>query len=178
MPRNAQDVQLLKRYQYFTQAMVQLSFHLHVLRAIALKRMGRGIWKEKLSAGLDISKDFFFARPISPYAVAVLPLLQECGWNKDAEFWDTVISATRRQATLYPDYLTPRLEMAAPLSGAELQVLHLLCTGKSNTEIGSILGIKLATVKTHISHIFDKLHVRRRSEVKDVARRLHLVSME
>lgn len=25
-PRNAQDVQLLKRYQYFTQAMVQLSF--------------------------------------------------------------------------------------------------------------------------------------------------------
>ena len=158
--------------------MVQLSFHLHVLRAIALKRMGRGIWKEKLSAGLDISKDFFFARPISPYAAAVLPLLQECGWNKDAEFWDTVISATRRQATLYPDYLTPRLEMAAPLSGAELQVLHLLCTGKSNTEIGSILGIKLATVKTHISHIFDKLHVRRRSEVKDVARRLHLVSME
>lgn len=68
--------------------------------------------------------------------------------------------------------------MAAPLSAAELQVLHLLCAGKSNAEIGSILGIKLATVKTHISHIFDKLHVRRRSEVKDAARRLHLMSRE
>lgn len=64
--------------------------------------MGRGNWKEELSAGLDISKDFSFVRPISQYAAAVLPLLQECGWNKDIEFLDTVISATRDRRRSIP----------------------------------------------------------------------------
>lgn len=95
------------------------TIHLHVLRAIALKRMGRRNWKEELSAGLDISKDFYFVRPISQYAAAVLPLLQECGWNKNAEFLDTVISATRQQAAFYPDYLTPRLERGNPMRKLE-----------------------------------------------------------
>ena len=40
---------------------------------------------------------------------------------------------------------------------------------RSNAEIGQILDIKLATVKTHVSHILQKLGVKRRSEAKTVA---------
>ena len=36
-------------------------------------------------------------------------------------------------------------------------------------QIGQILDIKLATVKTHVSHILQKLGVKRRSEAKTVA---------
>jgi LuxR family maltose regulon positive regulatory protein len=54
-------------------------------------------------------------------------------------------------------------------------VLRLICQDKSNTEIGQVLGIKLPTVKTHVSHILAKLGVRRRSQAASEARRLRLV---
>ena len=65
--------------------------------------------------------------------------------------------------------------MVAPLSATELQVLRLICADKSNAEIGTILGIRLATVKTHVSHILQKLGVKRRSEAKTMAEKLHLL---
>ena len=55
-------------------------------------------------------------------------------------------------------------------------MLHLLCADKSNAEIGKVLDIKLPTVKTHVSHILDKLGVSRRSEAKTTAKKLWLVS--
>ena len=65
-----------------------------------------------------------------------------------------------------------------PLTAAELQVLRLICADKSNAEIGQIMDIKLPTVKTHVSHILDKLDVRRRSEAKTAAKRLRLIPEE
>lgn len=54
-------------------------------------------------------------------------------------------------------------------------MLSLLCADKSNAEIGEIMDIKLTTVKTHVSHILDKLGVSRRSEAKTAAQKLRLV---
>ncbi|HIY16662.1 MAG TPA: LuxR C-terminal-related transcriptional regulator [Candidatus Intestinimonas stercorigallinarum] len=53
-------------------------------------------------------------------------------------------------------------------------MLRLLCADKSNAEIGEILGIRLPTVKVHVSHILEKLGVKRRTEAKTAAQRLHL----
>ena len=38
------------------------------------------------------------------------------------------------------------------------------------------MDIKLPTVKTHVSHILDKLGVKRRSEAKTAAKKLWLIS--
>ena len=76
----------------------------------------------------------------------------------------------RTQAAFYPHLLEPSL---AP--GEELQILHLLCADKSNAEIEQIMDVKLPTVKTHVSHILDKLDVKRRAEAKTAAKKLHLV---
>ena len=54
-------------------------------------------------------------------------------------------------------------------------MLHLLCADKSNSEIGEILGIRLATVKSHVSHILQKLGASRRSEAKTIAEKLHII---
>ena len=62
--------------------------------------------------------------------------------------------------------------------GTELQILHLLCADKSNAEIAQIMDVKLPTVKTHVSHILDKLDVKRRAEAKTAAKKLHLVPEE
>lgn len=55
------------------------------------------------------------------------------------------------------------------------QAVRLICADKSNAEIGELLGIKLATVKVHVSHILVKLNVSRRSEAKTAAEKLRLI---
>ncbi len=71
---------------------------------------------------------------------------------------------------VYADFLLQASGIAQKLTDAEMQVLRLLCADKSNAEIGEILDIKLATVKSHISHILSKMGVSRRSEAKTAAR--------
>lgn len=51
------------------------------------------------------------------------------------------------------------------LSSRELEVVELLCCGRTNREISECLNIGLATVKTHLIHIFEKLGVETRSAV-------------
>ena len=49
-----------------------------------------------------------------------------------------------------------------PLSRRELEILELLAMRLSNQEIGERLYITVPTVKTHISHICQKLDVKGR----------------
>ncbi|HSU56162.1 MAG TPA: response regulator transcription factor [Candidatus Dormibacteraeota bacterium] len=50
------------------------------------------------------------------------------------------------------------------LSTRELELLELLARGFSNKEIASSLSISTGTVRTHLMHIYEKLHVRCRTE--------------
>ncbi|HEY1717948.1 MAG TPA: response regulator transcription factor [Verrucomicrobiae bacterium] len=50
------------------------------------------------------------------------------------------------------------------LSPREAEVLDLLAKGYLYKEIGESMGISYATVHTHIRHIYEKLHVRSRTE--------------
>lgn len=49
------------------------------------------------------------------------------------------------------------------LTRREAEVLRWLAIGKTNPEIGIILGISRLTVKTHAAHIFAKLDVETRT---------------
>ncbi len=62
-----------------------------------------------------------------------------------------------------------------PLTGRELQILHLLADGLSNKEIGSRLQISLSTVKNHLHNLLSKLGVRRRREAIRLAYELGLL---
>jgi DNA-binding NarL/FixJ family response regulator len=50
------------------------------------------------------------------------------------------------------------------LSPRELEILALLCDGLTNKEIAAKLGISAETVRTHLGHIYEKLHVQGRTE--------------
>jgi ATP/maltotriose-dependent transcriptional regulator MalT len=57
----------------------------------------------------------------------------------------------------------PSQEQAASLTRREREVLDLLAQGFSDREIAARLSISFDTERTHLAHIFDKLHVRSRT---------------
>ena len=204
-PRNPMRVNAMKRYLYLTQAMVELAdgkpaaalltlapletfirncarhidgIHLNILTAIALYRSRDEAWRQRLTDALDAAEGFQFIRTVSAYGAAVLPLLEALEWDKNAKWHKRMMADVRVQAAWYPHFLQTRLAPSEALTPTELQILHLICADKSNAEIGQIMDIKLPTVKTHVSHILDKLDVRRRSEARTAAKKLWLISDE
>lgn len=71
----------------------------------------------------------------------------------------------------------PDTEIEA-LSDRELDVLQLMVQGCSNNAIADTLNISLPTVKTHVQHILQKLHVSDRTQAALLAMRLRLVELE
>ena len=53
---------------------------------------------------------------------------------------------------------------SARLSEREHEVMHWVGCGKTNLEIGMILGISQFTVKNHLQRIFRKIDVRNRAQ--------------
>lgn len=62
------------------------------------------------------------------------------------------------------------------LSKREIQVLHWVKGGKTNQEIGQILGISPPTVKNHLQNIMRKLNVNNRAQAVGKATTLRLVA--
>lgn len=65
--------------------------------------------------------------------------------------------------------------MDSNLSGRETEILKLLAEGYSNQEIAAQLNVSINTVKTHISNVYDKLNVNRRTQAVAKARELGLI---
>lgn len=74
-----------------------------------------------------------------------------------------------------------RLDAAKPqgrdlLTQREQEVLHWVCLGKSNIEIGMILGISALTVKNHVQEILRRLNVQNRAQAVGKAYSLHILT--
>ena len=92
---------------------------------------------------------------------------------RDALF-QAIRAAARGESVLAPAVATRLMSrMRSParsqLSTREIDVLQLVAKGKSNREIGRNLHISVATVKTHLNHIYDKLDVNDRTAAVTVA---------
>lgn len=62
-----------------------------------------------------------------------------------------------------------------PLSERELEVLALLASGKTNSEVAGDLFVSVGTVKSHTGNIYRKLGAKNRAEAVTVARNLGLI---
>ncbi len=107
---------------------------------------------------------------------------------------DGLVDAVRRAATgepvLAPAVLTRLMEHFsthppaalreppgfADLSEREREILALIGAGKSNAEIAEALVISMATVKTHVRHVFAKLDLRDRAQAVVAAREAGLTA--
>ncbi|HXW90113.1 MAG TPA: response regulator transcription factor [Terriglobales bacterium] len=82
-------------------------------------------------------------------------------------------------------YLDPTLapmlaEHAAhrPLTSRELEVLKMVAKGMGNKEIAAALNIAEVTVKLHVSHVFEKLNVKDRTEAATAALKRGIIALE
>lgn len=89
---------------------------------------------------------------------------------KDApeeDLHNAVLKAARRERVLSPQaagVLADRvMNPNEALSAREIEILQALKTGASNRQIADTLFISLATVKTHLIHIYEKLGVDNRT---------------
>ncbi len=62
-----------------------------------------------------------------------------------------------------------------PLSEREIEVLSLLASGKTNSEVAGDLFVSVGTVKSHTGNIYRKLGARNRAEALMRARELDLI---
>jgi DNA-binding NarL/FixJ family response regulator len=76
-------------------------------------------------------------------------------------------------ARLMNEVRTPE-QIREPLTERETEVLRLLAQGKSNKEIARTLNIAEQTVKSHVSHVLDKLDVPSRTQAALYAMRTGL----
>lgn len=93
-----------------------------------------------------------------------------------------MLETAKNYALLFP--LLYDQDRAAPKASAgympdvtptELQVLQMLAAGKSNNQIREQLGVKLQTVKFHVSNLLEKLGAKNRIEAVNIAKELKIL---
>lgn len=93
---------------------------------------------------------------------------------------DAVLRTTSGQRTLAPEVAATLAERIShpeeALSEREIEILQALASGATNRELAAQMFISLATVKTHLIHIFRKLGVDTRTAAVTVAREKKLIS--
>jgi len=122
--------------------------------------------------GLVDMVDFFFRR--GDQIVAGMSVV----WDRDAKIPEGALAIARKIHQYLQFNLVGRSTVSDDgqrygLTSREMDVVRLLCCGRTNREIGECLKIGQATVKTHLLHIFEKLGVETRSAVVGLMARPH-----
>jgi len=127
--------------------------------------------RDELSALLSLDVDALVVRTISTEEFAVTVDRARGGERVvSPALLSALVGAVAPTEPAEPDPEDPALTVR------EREVLALLAEGRSNREIAGALYVTLATVKTHLAHIYGKLGARNRNEALGRAVSLGLLS--
>lgn len=105
-------------------------------------------------------------------AIAVIFLFIGIYINKQRESKNTISESNSTTEKRTVDYA--QIEVLG-LSKREYEVLCKLAQGHSNKEIASLLFISESTIKTHVSNVYAKLNVKRRTQAIQRAKELQIL---
>jgi LuxR family maltose regulon positive regulatory protein len=176
-----QDVlHLLDRLQRSAEAKVRMGSVLEilVLRALALEVQGN-----RTSALSTLEQALLFAEPEGYIRLFVdegepmqALLRQVHARSKVPGYVATLLRVFGEQLIAdLPSTPARPSPLAEPLTGRELEVLHLLLAGASNREIARRLVVSVNTVKRHVYNLCGKLGVQSRTQAIARARTLNLL---
>ncbi len=117
---------------------------------------------EDLRTGMNLGADDYLTKPVSPdeLLTAVRARLRRA---------ELAIAAMSGRGAGRSGEATPQQLEALGLTPREAEVLFWVARGKTNDEIGIVLGIGLTTVKKHLESTFAKLGVENRTSAAAMA---------
>jgi LuxR family maltose regulon positive regulatory protein len=131
---------------------------------------------ETLEHALSLAEPEGFVRTFIGKGNAMERLLQQAAaQGVYPSYVNSLLQAFAVDAGDQPFAESPPHDLIDPLSDRELQVLRLLNTSLTSTEIAQELFISPNTVRSHIKNIYGKLDVHRRSEAVKRAKDLDLL---
>ncbi len=113
---------------------------------------------DKIFEALKAGASGYLLKRSTPAEVrAAISDVRSCGAPMSAQIARRVVEAFHRPKAKQENTVTE-------LSPRETEILEQLCQGLVNKEIADKLKIATETVKVHLKHIYEKLHVRSRTE--------------
>ncbi len=107
----------------------------------------------------------YVTKPIRPDEV----LARVAAHLRTARTLQTARNAPGAAQSLDDEQVREALAARFQLTGREVEVLHWVACGKTNRDIGDILGLSPRTVNKHLEHVYVKLGVETRTAAAAVA---------
>lgn len=107
----------------------------------------------------------YVTKPIKPDEV----LARVAAHLRTARALQAVRNAPAPRPALDDEQTQEALASRFQLTGREMEVLHWVACGKTNRDIGDILGLSPRTVNKHLEHVYVKLGVETRTAAAAVA---------
>jgi len=158
---------------------------IEILALDALVLDARGLHTEALIVlfkSLRRAESESYIRTFVDFGIPMRNLLSQARKSKDFdvlhEYLDQLLAAFeihKEELMEIPAAPLIRQPLTEALSGREIEVLGLMATGASNSEIAQEFVITINTVKKHVSNIFSKLGVKTRFQAIERARKLGII---
>lgn len=157
-----------------------LIIEIQILRAMVLQQQGKlADALDALNSALSLARPGGYVRIFLDEGEAMIQLLYEASARGiQSEYVGqllAVISRDKLDLESTSHILPMSAELAEPLSERELQVLRLLASPLTSTEIAGELFISVNTARFHIKNIYAKLGVHSRAEALERARELGML---
>ena len=134
--------------------------------------------KVVLEKALSIADKEEYIRPFIDSAQPIAPILKRIAANLDSgispRFLANILEARGESGNGAGINNGKSANGHDKLTGRELEILTLMAHGNKNREIAEKTFVSLDTVKTHIKHIFEKLHVETRVQAIRRAQELNI----
>lgn len=167
-----QLLQLLEEYAVAKENVITTT-ETRVIRAVALMRHGRSADAvAAMQAALTIAAKPRFLRPFATEGASLLPLVDKAARSMTDRVFATAVIAAISGA---PQASITIAQTPDALSEREIEVLHLIAGGASNSAAAAKLFVAPSTVKKHLENIYAKLGVNGRVQAIARARELQLL---
>lgn len=175
--RGAASLRLLQRLAAWARDRTGTLIEILVLQAIALETAGESAAAlATLSPALALAEREGFVRTFIEEGDPIRHLLRQAiAGDIHREYAATLLDAFGDEIPEPPDMGAGRGGGIARLTRREREVLRLLAAGASNAGIARQLYLSEPTVKKHVSNIYSKLDVSRRTQAVERARHLGIL---